>query len=290
MSVQVIINVDDPDDIIAGYGAGAKVRLERDTTSAFGSPTEVAVLTLVSGQTQYEYWDSAGTDASWYRSRYSASAGAPFSAYSDGFQPGAPQAYATLDSLREYLKLPNNDQDNLLVDLLRQASDYITNECGRDFYRHPSVSGTEVRLLSSEGGSKTLYVPEGLVSLSALRVKGATNAEFNVLTSADWVYFPTTPELGNPYEGIELTDMAIIDQFYYGFNTVELTGVFGFARVPSLVEKATLDLAREWYRQGPGGGGPVGVNQFGTPMFQAGIPETVRAVKRHYGVRSFLVV
>lgn len=298
MAQQILVNVDDPDEIIAGYGAGAKVRIERDTTAAFVSPTEIATLTLVSGQTQYEYWDGGGADASWYRSRYSATAGAPFSTYSDPFQPGAPTAYASLNSLREYLDLPDDSKDNMLVDLLRQATDYMIGKMGRDCFRHPPISGTETRLLSVDWRSSDLDVGAGIISLDLIRVAAGTGGAWTSLTAAtDW----RLSGGGQPYIGvggamftvpsryIELTDVAPLSRWYTGYDVVELTGAFGFPAVPSLVEKATLDLAREWYRQGPGGGGPVGVNQYGTPLFAAGLPRTVADAIREFGVGPWVV-
>lgn len=298
MSQQIVINVDDPDDIIAGYGAGAVVRVERAADAAFSSPTELVTLPIVSGTTQYEYWDAAGLDGSWYRSRYSASGGAPFSGYSDPFQAGAPSTYATLDSLREYLNLPDNSRDNLLTDLLRQATDYLIGEMGRDLFRHPAVSGEETRLFNGPSSSM-LDVREGIISLSGVRWSGGTGGEYTDLDAPSWVLYPQfrRPYIAvggaqavEPAAGIALTDIATVSTWFYGVDTVELTGVFGFPSIPSMVEKATLDCAREWYRQGPGGGGPVGVNQYGTPLFAAGMPMTVKKAIELYGVKSTWVV
>lgn len=298
MAQQIIINVDDPDDILVGYGAGALIRVERDATSTFGAPTEITTIPIVSGQTQYEYWDAAGADTAWYRSRYSAAGGSPYSGYSDAFQPGSPRLYASLDSLREYLVLPNNDRDNLLLDLLRQATDYLTGKMGRDCFRHPAISGDELRLYAGSGDGY-LDVPEGIIALTGIRVAGGTGGSFTDLVATDWRTDPRTTDtyvgVGGglypmPSRAVELTDVAGISEWYTGEDTVELTGSFGFPAIPSMVEKATLDLAREWYRQGPGGGGPVGVNQFGTPLFLAGMPKTVADAISLYGVGTFVVV
>ena len=297
MAQQIIVNVDDPDDLITGYGAGAKVRIERATSSAFADATEIAALTLVSGQTQYEYWDAAGLDTSWYRSRYSATGGAPFSGYSDGFQIGAPRTYATLDALREYIKLPDDRDDNLLTDLLRQATDYLTTKMRRDVFRHPPISGTETRLFNGAGSSE-LAIPVGLIpgSVTTIRVAGGTGGDFTALVAADWAIPETSPYVGvggtietRPASYLDLTDIAGVDSWYKGFATAEITAAFGFPAIPSMVEKATLDLAREWYRQGPGGGGPVGVNQYGTPLFAAGMPKTVADAIAEFGRASWVV-
>src|SRR3990167_2104295 len=74
-------------EILTGYSAGAIVRLQRDTTSAFSTATNLTTITVVSGTESYTYWDSTGTSASWYRTRYENSGGTTLSSWSDGFQP-----------------------------------------------------------------------------------------------------------------------------------------------------------------------------------------------------------
>lgn len=296
MAQQILVNVDDPADVLAGYGVGALVRLERASSSAFADAVEVGTIPVVDGQTQYAYWDAGGAADSWYRSRYSAAGGSPYSSYSEPFQPGAPSSFASLDSLLEYLRLPNSDQDNLLVDLLRQATDYLIGELGRDVFRHPAVAGTEVRILNGEGGYR-LDVPAGIVSLTGIRLAAGSGAPWYTMLASDWTLVGGgRPYLGvgggmyqTPATAIELTDVSVATEWYSGTGTVELTGVFGFPAIPSLIEKATLDLAREWYRQGPGGGGPVGVNQYGTPLFAAGMPLTIKKAIEQFGVGSWVI-
>jgi hypothetical protein len=288
MVQQVIVNVDDPDDILLAYGAAAKVRLERATSAAFSDATEIDDEVILSGISQYDFFDPVGSASSWYRSRYSASAGAPFSEYSDGFQAGNPTAYATLGALREYLNLGDASSDNVLSDLLEDASRYLDEKCGRDFLRHPGVSGTETRTFLTERGN-LLEVRAGIVSLTTVQLATYTGAAYNTLSAADWVLWPTDPEPYHSYSGIALTDTGSYRTWYPALAGAQLTGVFGFAEVPPLIRRATLDLAREWYRQGPGGGGPVGVNQFGTPIFGAGEPKTVRDAIEEYAWSRWLV-
>lgn len=251
MAVQLIVNVDDPDDLIAGYGAGALVRLERATSSAFTDSLEIDTEPLVSGTTQYKFWDTAGTDAHWYRSRYSDSTGTTFSEYSDGFQPGSPHAYATVDSLRELLQLPDDSRDNVLSDLLVRVTDQINLTLGFDFFRHPAVSGTEVRTLHGDG-SDTITFKQGIYSLTSVQIGTGTGAAYSALTSADWrLRWPLQD--GGPYLALQLTGVGNYPIWYTGFDTVELTGVFGYPSIPPAIEQATLLWAAALFRFGSGG-------------------------------------
>lgn len=278
------VNVNAPDDKITEFGAGAKLYWARDNTSRVGAFTDASgSVTLVAAQSQYEIIDSTGVRGHFYRTRVGNVGGTSFDEWSDVFQVGAPTAYAELDDLREYIGLPDASQDNTLSDLLAQASDYIDVKCGRDFYRHPAVTGTETRTYDGTGGS-IVWIPDGIVSATGASLRLYTGSSPIALASGDWVLGPADKLADRSYQWIGLSDVGAYRTWSVGYGTVSVTGVFGNETIPPLIAKATLDLAREWYRQGPGGGGPVGVNQFGTPMFLQGMPTTVREVIAHYGL------
>jgi hypothetical protein len=288
VAVQLVVNVDDPADLLVGYGAGAKVRLERATDAAFTTPTEIATQTILANQTQYEFWDTSGTVDSYYRSRYSDSAGTSFSSYSDVFRGGEVQAYATVDALRELLRLPDDSRDNQLTDLLLRVTTKITTSLGFDFFRHPAVSGTEVRLFDGDNGNM-VRVPEGIISLTGVGLAAYTGQSYTALTVGDWrLRWPV--KLGGPYLSVMLSDVGTWRRWYRGFDTVQLTGVFGYPSIPPDIEQATLMWAADLYRLGAGGGAQLSATgeEFGQERFAGGMPrftwETVEDYrKRHQG-------
>ena len=288
MSQRLRLNVDAVDDELRDRGAGAKIEIQRDTTSAFAAPTDLTDVPLVLGQEAYEVFDATGSTSNWYRFRLNNSGETLPSAWSDPFRAGDNVAYATVESLREYLGLTGIAKDNLLADLLLDASRYIDMEVGHDFRRHPATSGTEVRTYTTDGGN-LLKVPEGIVSLTQVRLAVYSGGSYSTLAGSDWALYPTEVMPDETYRGVVLSDLGTYRDWYTALDGAELTGVFGYTTVPRVVQKATLDLAREWYRQGPGGGAPTAVNQFGTPIVLAGLPTTVREVIAHYGLSRFLV-
>jgi hypothetical protein len=280
--VLIRVNVDNPDDKITEFSAGAKLYWARDNTSATGLFTDATGNTLlIAGQTQYEIIDATGATGHYYRTRIGNTGGTAFDDWAPVFQAGASTAYATLDALREYVNVPNTSQDNLLSDLLVDASGYLDAQCGRDFYRHPQVSGTEIRTFDGTGTSR-LRVRAGIVSLTTVEIATQTGGTFTALGATAWMLDPSDKSDTETYGTVQLTGLGT-PYFAPGYGTVRLTGVFGWAAPPAMIRKATLDLAREWYRQGPGGGGPVGVNQFGTPIFGAGMPLSVKQAIAQYG-------
>lgn len=299
----VVVNVDSPADILAGYGAGAVIRVERDTTSAFAAPTEITTIPVVATTRQYEYWDANGTSAHYYRTRFSKAVPTQASHYSDYstvFRAGQLQAYATLDDLKETMNFGASDasKDNMLSDLLVDASNYIDRMTSRSFYRFPQVSGTETRTYQIvNSGEKSLQRAIGIgldiASITTLEVTtDLVGTTWTTLASGSTGYYfdPLNPETGWPYEDVRLSSEGSVYTTFPYRGQVRIVGAFGFASVPPMIKRATIDLAREWYRQGPGGGGPIGMSALGQPQFQRGDPPTVRQAIALFKRQDFLYV
>jgi hypothetical protein len=279
--MQIRVNVDAPADKIVEFSSGAKLYWARDNTSSAGAFADASgFVALVATQSQYEIVDTGGALGHFYRTRIGNTGGTLFDEWSTPFQAGAVAAYASLDALREYISAPDDSPNNLLSDLLVDASGYLDARCERNFYRHPAVTGTEVRTFDGSGTHR-LRVRLGIISLDTVEVAVMTGAPYTATTS--YLLAPADKPDADPYSTIVLTGLSSPPVWYRGYATVKLTGVFGWSAVPALIRKATLDLAREWYRQGPGGGGPVGINQFGTPIFGGAEPKSVKDAIAQYG-------
>lgn len=274
-------------DLLATFGAGAKISLERDTTAAFVAPLVVASPALVAGTERYEIVDTAATGGAWYRVRVGNTGGTLFTDYSPVVQAGGALAYATLDDVREAMNFAaDTSRDAYLSDLLLAARSYIDGETDRSFGRNP-LTGTGVftfrvirphnRLSIAIGGPRL-----DIVSLSTLEISTTDSQPYSSIPQGSAGYYLIAnegPEPDWPYGDVELSRWGSQLYFPVGNATVRLTGVLGFNSVPQLVRRASVDLVREWYRQGPQGGVPAGVNQYGTPLFVQGEPHTLRTLK-----------
>lgn len=300
---RIVVNLVQPaSDLLATFGAGAKVYLESAASSAFSAPTVLSSTIIVSGTEQLEFVDLTGTSTTWYRVRVGNTGGTSYSDYSDGVQATSLLTYATIDDVAKTMPgLVQTDSKamNLIADLLEDASDLITQICHRSFFRSPAVTGTETRTFNviREGRSslaEALGYGIDIVagSISLFELTDATGGTFTTVTAGAAGYWPdpANPLAGWPTEDLLLSDQASQYRSYsVGSGTARITAAFGWAAIPRLVRRATVDLAREWYRQGPGGGGPVGINQFGTPVFGPGTPSTViRLAKSDYTRRDYL--
>jgi hypothetical protein len=287
--VLIRVNVDNPGDRITEFGAGAKLYWARDNASATGAFTDASGSTaLVATQTQYEIIDTTGAVGHYYRTRIGNTGGTSFDTWSDVFQAGAPGAYASIDALREFLQLPDFSRDNVLSDLLARVTDKITLSLGFDFFRHPAVTGTEIRTYDGDNRS-WLHVTQGINSLTLVRLAVATGYTYSSLAATDWkLRMPV--QAGGPYLSLELTGVASYPTIYTGHDTLELTGVFGYLTIPAAIEQATLMWAADLYRLGAGGGSPLSATgeEFGQARFIGGMPrftwETVEEYRKlHQG-------
>jgi hypothetical protein len=298
MPVHVTVNLtEDPADLITGYSAGAKLYLDSASTEG-GSYSNVTSTALVAGTTVYEFWDAAGTSATWYKSRAGNTGATLYSSYSPAFQATSLAAYASLMDLRETGDWADTSRDNLLLDLLVDASGHIDALCGRQFYRVPQVSGTSTfyvdvirpgmtSLVLASGGYTTSGVPLDVLSVTTLGIRDSeSDASYTTVTAGDAGYYlqpgdgPGAAGTVWPYGDVVLSPSGSSFATYpVGRRAVEIVGALGFPAVPPMVRRATVDTAREWYRQGPGGGpSQVGVNQFGVPVYLAGMPSSLKAL------------
>lgn len=277
-------------DLLSGYGAGALIRVERDTSSSMSGAVEITTVALVSGTERYEYWDTTGTSSHYYRTRFSKAApsvATDYSSYSAVFQAGQVTTYATLDDVRAALNLGNDtSKDAYLQDLLLSAKELIDHRCGRSFVRNPQVSGDgtftlQVRFGGERQLSKALGYGIDIISVTTLEIADVDGGTYVTVPSGSTGYYLTDnmgPTTDWPYQELELSRVSSVrTQFPVGETTCRITGVLGFSTVPAVVRRATIDLVREWYRQGPQGGVQAGISPFtGTPMFLQGEPHSFR--------------
>ena len=296
MAVKLVVNTtDNAADLIAGYGTLARIYLYSAASEA-GAYTVIDSLALAAGTEQYEFWDATGTSATWYKARFGNLLATVFSDYSDAFQSSAITAYATLDDLLETMDIGvgsgSTGRLNLLADLLADASAMIDVACGRRFYRDPQVGGTATftfDVIDPYATTLTAAIGRGvdIISVTTLEHRGSTTGAYATIAAGDTGYLldRDADALGTvathwPYTDLSLSpDSATRTTWPTGRSSIRLVGALGFPRVPALVKRACVDLARDMYRQGPGGGAQqAGVNQFGTPIFATGMPQSFRTL------------
>lgn len=235
------VPVDDPAGAISLYG-GTAYLVAQSGTAAGGSFTAFSTATLSSSTALYTFYHAAGSASTYYTHYLYGTAGTGASA--TAFQGDGLTAYAALEELWARLDLPDETEYPLLWDILEAVSAQFDAESHRQFYRIPAVTGETTRYYDGDGES-VLYLPEGVVSLSAVEVADSTGGSYTTIGTADWFLRPSHPSAGWPYTELHLDD----EVFTEGYDTVKLTGVFGFSAVPALIREAVLELAARTYHE-----------------------------------------
>lgn len=174
MAALIRIRVPDPQNILDAYGAGAKVRLERDTTFAMTSASEVTTIAVVAGTTEYEYQDTSGVAGThWYWTRYSKaspSVAADYSGYGDPFQAGGlTGGCITLETVKNWSSISDTDDDTWLPLAIGAVNRAMVSAIGVDLGPSPDTTRTFDVSDTVRNGTR-LWVPGGIRAFTAVEV------------------------------------------------------------------------------------------------------------------------
>lgn len=269
MSIQITVQLEDigSADLLTGYAAGALIRLQRDTTSAFPAASEVTTIPIVSGTESYQVWDSAGTSASWYRTRYENAGGTILSDWSAAFQVGTPAYLCSLTDVKRLVlsSVPTDTTANEdLLALIRQVSADIQYRTGKQFLPDTATTYT----FDTRYG-RVLEVPLGIRTLTTLEIASTdqpdTGGTYSTVTAADVLLRPLQREAGWPYTRVEL---ATTSQFWTARNGAKLTGTFGWSTVPADIEGVAIRaVVRAWHAKSSGFNDVTGFSEMGRPVY-----------------------
>ena len=293
MAVKLVFTLRAPDDALAGYGAGALMRLQSSATETgtfadlATSPTEA----IVAATYQYEHWDAAGDATTWYRWRPENAAGTETGDWSEAFQGIEAAAiarnsgsYASVDDF--LLRVPQIPTDTrrlaAIAEALAEARERVDGEVGYDAFRHPQT-GTEARIFHGNG-TNLLHVHQGIVSITTVEIRLSTGGTWIALDADDWFLEAQPGELwakaGEPYFHLRLSDLSSYTTFPKGENRVRLTGAFGWARPSRRHINANIDWARQDLASSSSfAGGPVGPDELGRPVGPNRLPDSVWRLK-----------
>jgi hypothetical protein len=169
--------------------------------------------------------------------------------------------YCSLQDIKNALRITDNVDDTILELAVETASRQIDDACERVFY--------------STAGATRYFVPQDsyvceiddLVTLTSLKSSTSGNGVYDRTWTS--VYYQLEP-LNGIAGGITSprTHIRAVDDFlfptYGGEATVEVTGTFGWASVPTAIKFATILLSSRLYKRmdsplGVAGMGDIGV-------------------------------
>lgn len=295
MPNQIKLTAENPDELLnaGAYGAGAVIRLQ--TASAAAGPFadvsgtgSTPTIALVSGERSYTGYDPGGTSTSWYRSRFENSGATRTSDWSAAFQVVASSdALCSVYDVKQRLGINDADtsQDENITDWIGQASAWMVHRVRRPLTPDPP-SGDRTYTFDGRGGA-VLFVRRGVRSITTLEVATETGGAYSIVAASDYFLRPSAAERepGWPATQLWLSDVGDTPCFYPGFDTIRITGAFGFAAVPKELEAIALTLVVAAARElGNSGGETVTVNVDGDRVYERALSLKDWRTLEHYSL------
>ena len=174
MATLVRWQVDDPQDILDTYGAGAVSRIERGTTSAMTDAAEITTVAVVATTTEHEYKDATGAAGThWYRLRFSTatpSVSTDYSGYGPVFQAGSPGGEVlALETVKTWQTLTDAVDDPWLPIAIGAINRSAIRMIGVDIGPSPDTTRTYDACDAVRDGRR-LWIPGGIRSFTTVEV------------------------------------------------------------------------------------------------------------------------
>lgn len=178
-------------------------------------------------------------------------------------------SYATSANVKTRLGITDSTDDTLLGNIVAAANDYIESQTWRPI--GPTTGGTATfDSVDDCLDSRTLYVRQGIRSISSITVASSTGADAVAGTVADFVIMPRSqnrrPDWPGFYVVIKDAVTGDVSSFGSGYGDIVIVGDFGWASIPPvLTEIAELTAVRAWHARNLGQADIVGSEANGEP-------------------------
>lgn len=167
--------------------------------------------------------------------------------------------YATLAQVKAAMRIADNVDDALIETAIESASRQIDGHCQRRFYQT-----TTTRVYTPNDS----YITEidDLVSLTTLKTQSDIDGTYDTTWAAsDYQLEPLNRIAGGL--DVSYTQIRAVGDYLFptfgGEATVEVTGVFGWASVPSEIKQACIILSQRQYKRYDSPLGVAGVGEIG---------------------------
>lgn len=193
-------------------------------------------------------------------------------------------SYATTSTVKSRAGITDATDDTELGLIVDQVNMYIESTTGRVL---APISGTPTRYYDIDESSNTLYIPEGIRSVTTLYIAAYTDADYTLIAAGDYYLRPLRPMPGWPYTEIRLSDRPAgsYSEYPVGYETVKVTGLFGWAAIPDDVAEVAVTIAiRAWAARQAGQSDIVGTDEFGRPIISRYVSGRDRDTLRRYAI------
>lgn len=180
-------------------------------------------------------------------------------------------AYTGGTAIKTRLGITDTVDDDLITSYATAVNEWIETYAERQL--GPTQGGTATfdgfNDVSDDG--RTLYVPQGIRTVTSLTVAPATGATGVAATAGDLVILPRSHNRTPDWPGWEIriidSPTGAVTYFPAGYGNIVLIGDFGWSAIPAKVaEIATTIAVRIWHARKSGQTDIVGSDETGAPV------------------------
>lgn len=200
--------------------------------------------------------------------------------------------YATLTAVKARLGIGTADttDDAEIQVICDQANGYIESLTGRPICDLGTATYTFDGYDSLD--NRVLFVDRGVRTITQLQTATYSGGSFATVPATDYFLRPATQELdpGFPFTQVIMTNVPSANNFsplfYDGFNTVKITGTFGFASIPDEIREIGEVMAvRSWSARQAGQTDQIGASEMGQPVISRTLSIRDRETLARYRVK-----
>ena len=202
-------------------------------------------------------------------------------------------SYAVGTAVKARLGITDSTDDTLITGYVNATNEWIEQYCGRQV--GPTTGGTATfdAAYDCSTDGRTLYVPQGVRSITSLTVAPSTNATAVSATVADLVILPRSHNRRPDWPGFEIeivdSPTGSVTNFGTGYGNIVLIGNLGWASIPyKLTEIAEALVVRIWHARQSGQTDIVGSDETGAPVVSRFVSGEDRATLKDYKVHRLV--
>jgi hypothetical protein len=182
-------------------------------------------------------------------------------------------AYVTLTAAKARLGISSADttDDAEIQVVCDQVNGYIESFTGRVIA--PAGSATYTFDGFDALDNRVLFLPKGIRSISLLETTTYTGGPWYTVPAGNYFLRPTDHEKDPafPHTEVVMTNVPTAGNysplFYNGYDTVRVTGLWGFAAIPDEIKEiAEVMAVRAWSARQAGQTDQIGVSELGQPV------------------------
>lgn len=196
-------------------------------------------------------------------------------------------SYTSKDTIKTRLGITDIVDDDLIASYATAVNEWVETFTGRQL--GPTTGGTATfdGDIDVADDRRSLYVPQGVRTITSLTVAPTTGSTPVSATASDLLILPRTHNRKPDWPGTEVRIIdyptGLVTYFTYGYGNIVLVGDFGWASIPAKVsELATAVAVRIWHARKAGQTDIIGSDETGAPVVTRYVSGEDKAFLRLY--------